>query len=82
MIQEYTIKNKSNKELSKFIIDSWKVEENKVFHLKNNIKKNKILSFYENLGNTVGSFKKLAEDVKLGDRSSQQANKIWTEVRV
>lgn len=81
MIQEYTIKNKSNKEISKFLIDSWKLEEKKVFHLKNNIKKNKILSFYENLGNIVGSFKKLAEDVKIGDRSSQQANKIWTEVR-
>ena len=81
MIQQYSISKKLNNEISKLIIDAWKIEDNKVFHLKNDAQKNNIRNFYEKFGNIIGNFKMLAEDVNLGDRSSQQANKIWTEVR-
>ncbi len=81
MIKEYTIKEKFNKKISESILKAWMLEENKVFHLKNNIHQKNIRNFYEKIGNMIGSFKLLAEDVNLGDRSSQKADKIWMEVR-
>lgn len=81
MIQEYSINEKFNKDLAKSIINSWMIEENKVFHLISNIQKDKIRDFYEKIGNMIGEYKLLSEDVSLGDRSSQQANTIWMEVR-
>lgn len=81
MIQEYSINEKFNKDLAKSIINSWMIEENKVFHLISNIQKDKIRDFYEKIGNMIGEYKLLSEDVSLGDRSSQQANEIWMEVR-
>ena len=57
------------------------VDENKVFHLKNDNLKDNVRDFYENIGNTIGNYKMFAEDVKLGDRSKQIANKIWMEIR-
>ena len=81
MIQEYSVNEKFNKDLAKLIINAWMIEENKVFHLISNIQKDKIRDFYEKIGNMIGNYKLLSEDVSLGDRSSQQANKIWMEVR-
>ena len=81
MLQQFTTKETFNKEISKLITDAWKIEDNKVFYLKQNSQKDNIRDFYENFLNTMGSFKMLAEDVSLGDRFNQVANKIWTEVR-
>ena len=81
MIKQYTIKENFNKKIAKSIRDAWKIEDNKVFHLISNTPKDDIRNFYEKVGNMVGNYKLLAEDVNLGDRSSQQANKIWMDVR-
>ena len=81
MIQQYTIKEYFNKEIVKSIIDSWMIEDNKVFHLKKDTQEDNIRDFYERIGNIIGEYKLLAEDVKLGGRSNQQANKIWMDVR-
>ena len=81
MIKQYTIKENFNKKIAKSIRDAWKIEDNKVFHLISNTPKDDIRNFYEKIGNMVGKYKLLAEDVNLGDRSSQQANKIWMDVR-
>ena len=67
--------------MAELIIDAWKIDYNKVFHLKSNNLTANIRDFYEAIGKTIGEYKFLAEDVKLGDRSSQKANKIWMEVR-
>tara|TARA_Y100000389_G_C17459944_1_gene520950 strand:+ start:845 stop:1621 length:777 start_codon:yes stop_codon:yes gene_type:complete len=81
MIQHYNIKKKLNQNLIKSILDSWAKKENKVFHLKNHTEQDQIRDFYEQLGNIIGEYKFLAEDVKLGNRSEQQANRIWMDVR-
>lgn len=81
MIQHYNINKNLNKQITKSIIDAWMVDENKVFHLKNDNLKDNVRDFYENIGNTIGNYKMFAEDVKLGDRSKQIANKIWMEIR-
>ena len=81
MIQQYNIKDNLNNQMAELIIDAWKNDYNKVFHLKNDNLTANIRDFYEEIGNTIGEYKFLAEDVKLGDRSSQKANKIWMEVR-
>tara|TARA_X000000950_G_scaffold289367_1_gene412458 strand:+ start:2830 stop:3606 length:777 start_codon:yes stop_codon:yes gene_type:complete len=81
MIQHYNINKNLNKRITKSIIDAWMVDENKVFHLKNDNLKDNVRDFYENIGNTIGNYKMFAEDVKLGDRSKQIANKIWMEIR-
>ena len=81
MIKQYTIKEDFNKKIAKSIIDAWMIEGNKVFHLISNTPKDRIRDFYEKIGNMVGKYKLLAEDVNLGDRSNQQANKIWMDVR-
>ena len=81
MIQQYNINEKFNKDFAKSIIDEWMIEENKVFHLTSNIQKEKIRDFYEKIGNLIGNYKLLSEDVNLGNRSKQKANKIWMEVR-
>jgi len=81
MIKQYTIKEDFNKKIAKSIIDAWMIEDNKVFHLISNTPKDNIRDFYEKIGNMVGKYKLLAEDVNLGDRSNQQANKIWMDVR-
>lgn len=81
MIQQYIIKKELSQNLKKLILDSWMIEDNKVFHLKNYIQQDKIRDFYEQVGNMIGEYKLLAEDVNLGDRSKQQANKIWMDVR-
>ena len=81
MLQQFNIKENLNKETVKLIIDAWMIEDNKVFHLISNTKKDDIRDFYENIGNIIGKYKFLGEDVKLGNRSSQKANKIWMDVR-
>ena len=81
MIQRYNINKNFDKETAKSIIKTWMIEDNKVFHLISNTEKNNIRDFYEKIGNIIGKYNKLAEDVKLGDRTSQQANKIWMDVR-
>lgn len=81
MIQQYHIKENLNKQIAKSIIDAWMIEDNKVFHLKNDNLKNNVREFYERFGNVIGNYKMFAEDVKLGDRSKQIANKIWMEIR-
>ncbi len=81
MYQKFNINKNFNKETAKSIIETWKIEDNKVFHLINNTKENNIRDFYEKIGNIIGKYHMLAEDVKLGDRSNQQANKIWMDVR-
>tara|TARA_B100001093_G_C26858475_1_gene1028650 strand:+ start:4628 stop:5404 length:777 start_codon:yes stop_codon:yes gene_type:complete len=81
MIQHYNINKNLNKQITKSIIDAWMVDENKVFHLKNDNLKDNVRDFYENIGNMIGNYKMFAEDVKLGDRSKQIANKIWMEIR-
>ena len=81
MIQQFNIKKKFSKETAKLIIKKWMIDDNKVFHLISSAKKNDIRDFYEKIGNIIGKYKLLAEDVNLGDRSSQKANKIWMDVR-
>ena len=81
MIQQYNIRDNLNNQMAESIIDAWENDYNKVFHLKNDNLTENIRDFYEEIGNTIGEYKFLAEDVKLGDRSSQKANKIWMEVR-
>ena len=81
MIKQYNIKKNLNKKLANSIIKAWMIEDNKIFHIKSNIKKENIRSFYEKIGNKIGKFKMLAEDVNLGDRNNQKANKIWMDVR-
>lgn len=81
MIKEYIIKEKFNKKISESILKAWMIEENKVFYLKNNIQQKNIRDFYEKIGSMIGDFKLFAEDVSLGDRSCQKAEKIWMEVR-
>lgn len=81
MIQHYNINKNFDKQTVKSIIDAWKIDENKVFHLKNDNLKGNVRDFYENIGNMIGNYKMFAEDVKLGDRSNQIANKIWMEIR-
>ena len=81
MIQQYNIKKNLNEKLANSIIKAWMIEDNKIFHIKSNIKKENIRNFYEKIGNKIGKFKMLAEDVNLGDRNNQKANKIWMDVR-
>jgi len=81
MLQQFNIKKNLNKELAKSIIDAWMIENNKIFHLISDAKKNDIRDFYERIGNIIGEYKHLGEDVKLGSRSKQKANKIWMDVR-
>ena len=74
-----------NKNLTKKNLDeisrAWKDKNNKVFYIKNrNLNKN-IRNFYEKFGKRIGKLKYLAEDIKLGDRNNQRANKIWMEVK-
>ena len=81
MYQKFKINKNFNKKTAELIIKKWMIEDNKVFHLIGCTKKNNIRDFYEKIGNTIGKYHMLAEDVKLGDRSSQKANKIWMDVR-
>ena len=81
MIQSFTIKESLDKHLVNTILDKWKNNENKVFHLKSLSPQKNIRDFYENIGNTIGHYELFAEDVTLGDRSNQMANKIWMDVR-
>ena len=81
MLQQFTIKEKFIEKISKSITEKWIIENNKVFHLKTDIQTSNIRDFYENIGNMIGSFKMFGEDVHLGDRSKQKANKTWMEVR-
>ena len=81
MYQQFKINESFNKNIAKSITETWKIANNKVFHLVGDIKENNIRDFYEKIGSKIGKYYKLAEDVKLGDRSNQQANKIWMDVR-
>ncbi len=81
MIQQYTIKKDFNEDLAKSISDAWMIEDKKIFHLISDLKKENIRDFYEKVGNIIGKYQFLAEDVNLGDRSSQKANKVWMDVR-
>ncbi len=81
MYQKLKITKNFNKKTAELIIKKWRNEDNKVFHLIGSTNKNNIRDFYEKIGNTVGKYHMLAEDVKLGDRSNQKANKIWMDVR-
>ena len=81
MFQRFNIDKDFNKETAKSIIKTWMIEDNKVFHLISNTEKNNIRDFYEKIGNIIGKYQHLAEDIKLGNRSNQQANKIWMDVR-
>ena len=83
MIQHYTIDENFNKEKADLIIKAWMIEDNKIFHLINSNPKDKdeIRDFYERIGNIIGKYKLLAEDVNLGNRANQLANKIWMDVR-
>lgn len=81
MIQQFDINKNFNRDILEIIIKAWKVKENKVFHLKSNIQKDYIREFYEKIGNKIGQYEMLAEDVKLGDRGDQKADKIWMDVR-
>ena len=60
---------------------AWALDENKVFHLKSNTQKDYVREFYEKIGNKIGQYKLLAEDVQLGNRRNQKADKIWMDVR-
>ena len=81
MLQQFDLTNGFNNTSTKSIIDNWKIEDNKVFHLKNSCQIKEIRNYYEKVGNTIGEFKLFAEDVELGNRFNQQANKIWMDVR-
>lgn len=81
MYQKFNISKNLNKELVRSVINKWMIDKNKVFHLVSDIKKDNIRNFYEKFGNNIGKYHMLAEDVKLGDRSNQSANKIWMDVR-
>ena len=81
MFQQFNIDKDFNKETAKSIIKKWMIEDNKVFHLISNTEKNNIRDFYEKIGNIIGKYQHLAEDIKLGNRSNQRANKIWMDVR-
>ena len=45
MLQQFNIKKNLNKELAKSIIDAWMIENNKIFHLISDAKKNDIREF-------------------------------------
>ena len=81
MIQQFKIDKNFNRELADILIKTWVINDNKVFHLTRNIETKNIRDFYEKFGNLIGKYYFLGEDVKLGDRSQQSANKIWMEVR-
>ena len=81
MFQQFNLSNNFDNRVAKSIIEKWNVDDNKVFHLINDVKEDNIRDFYEKIGNIIGKFHMLAEDVSLGDRSSQKANKIWMDVR-
>ncbi len=81
MIQQFTIKKNFNKQLAKSILDQWMIEDNKVFHLVSEFEKDNIRDYYEKIGNVIGKYKMLGEDVNLGNRSNQKANKVWMDVR-
>ena len=81
MIQQFKINNKLNTDITGSILKAWALDENKVFHLKSNTQKDYVREFYEKIGNEIGQYKMLAEDVKLGDRGNQKADKIWMDVR-
>lgn len=81
MYQKFNLGKNLSKEIANLIIEKWVIDDNKVFHLTSNIKKNNIRDFYEEIGNNIGKYHMLAEDVKLGDRYNQKANKIWMDVR-
>ncbi len=81
MIQQFNIKENLDKKTTKSINKAWMLKNNKVFHLKSNIKKDYIREFYEKIGNIIGKYKMLAEDVKLGNRNNQRADKIWMDIR-
>ena len=63
MLQQFNIKKNLNKELAKSIIDAWMIENNKIFHLISDAKKNDIRDFYERIGNIIGEIlpKRLAQ---------------------
>ena len=52
-----TINKNLNKQIVKSIIDAWMVDENKVFHLKNDNLKDNVRDFYESIGNMIGNYK-------------------------
>lgn len=81
MIQQFNIEENLDKKTTKSINKAWILDDNKVFHLKSNIRKDYIREFYEKIGNIIGEYKMLAEDVKLGNRDKQRADKIWMDVR-
>lgn len=81
MLLQFKISNKFNNNLAKSIIKKWKIDNNKVFHLISDAKEDYVRDYYEKIGNIIGKYHMLAEDVTLGDRSNQKANKIWMDVR-
>jgi alpha-ketoglutarate-dependent taurine dioxygenase len=81
MIECFNIKNNLDKEKIDLISNSWKNKKIKIIHLKSQIKSNNVRDFYEVVGQKIGKLCHFAEDVNLGDRSSQRTNKIWMEVR-
>ena len=81
MIQQFNINKNFDNETAISIVNSWMVDDNKIFHLISDAKKNHIRDFYEKIGNAIGKYHMLAEDVNLGDRSKQKSNKIWMDVR-
>jgi len=81
MIKKFTVKENLDSDIVSAILGQWANDDNKVFHLKNISPQKNIRDFYENIGNTIGKYELLAEDVTLGDRSNQMANKIWMDVR-
>ena len=81
MLLQFKISNKFNSNLAKSIIKKWKIDNNKVFHLISDAKEDYVRDYYEKIGNIIGKYHMLAEDVTLGDRSNQKANKIWMDVR-
>lgn len=81
MIKQINISSDFNEEIASTILEAWGHEDIKVIHLINEEKPDDIRDFYEKKGCLIGEYKLLAEDVSLGDRSNQKANKIWMDVR-
>ena len=81
MIQQFKINENLNTDTTGSILKAWALDENKVFHLKSNTQKDYVREFYEKIGNKIGQYKLLAEDVQLGNRRNQKADKIWMDVR-
>ena len=81
MIQNFLINNSINNKTVNSILQTWSDQSKKVFHIRANLSKSDIRDYYENFARKIGELKFLAEDVSLGDREKQRANKIWMEVR-